>query len=181
MLREVAARVNALSRPARVAIDGVTAAGKTTFADELAELVTLPVVRVSLDDFHRPEAERYARGEGPESYYRDTFDLPQLRAALEVVDPLAIAIVDGVFLLRPELADLWSLTIFFAADRQVALERAIERDALWMGGVDAARARYASRYFPGETIYLEEVEPQIHANAVIENTEPEKPRLAPGL
>ncbi|HEX7524777.1 MAG TPA: hypothetical protein VF327_00650, partial [Gaiellaceae bacterium] len=59
------------------------------------------------------------------------------------------AIVDGVFLLRPELADLWHLTIFLAVDRAVALERAIVRDAARMDGVAAARARYASRYVPG--------------------------------
>jgi uridine kinase len=69
VLRAVAARIVALARPALVAVDGVTAAGKRMFADDLAVLVTPPVVRVAVDDFHRPEAERRAHGEGPESYY----------------------------------------------------------------------------------------------------------------
>lgn len=181
VLDAVAARIDALPRPARVAVDGVTAAGKTTFADELAVLVTPPVVRISVDDFHRPEAERYARGEGPESYYHDTFDLPSVRAALGRVDPPAVAIVDGVFLLRPELVRLWSLTIFLATDRWVALERAIARDAEWMAGVDTARARYARRYFPGETLYLDAVDPQARADLVVDTTDPERPRLVPGV
>ena len=177
VLAAVATRIDALPRPALVGVDGVTAAGKTTFADELVALVSPPAVRISVDDFHRPEAERHARGQGPESYYHDTFDLPGLREALDRVDAQAVAIVDGVFLLRPELAGLWDLTIFLAVDRAVALERAIVRDAARMNGVEAARARYASRYVPGETLYLEAVDPKTRADIVIDTTDPEWPRL----
>jgi uridine kinase len=176
-LAAVAAQVDALPRPALVAVDGVTAAGKTTFADELALSVDLPVMRVSVDDFHRPAEERHARGHGPESYYHDTFDLPALRDALGRVALDAIAIVDGVFLLRPELADLWSLTIFLAVDREVALERAIARDAGHMGGAATARARYASRYVQGETLYLDGVDPQARADIVLDTTDLARPRL----
>jgi uridine kinase len=179
VLATVAARIDALQRPAVVAVDGVSAAGKSTFADELAPLVAAPVVRVSLDDFHRPKDERHAHGEGPESYYHDTFDLPALRAELMQVADGAVAIVDGIFLLRAGLADVWSLTIFLSVDRAIALERAIARDAARMGGDVAARARYASRYVPGETLYLEEAEPASHADIVVENTDPNQPRLSP--
>jgi uridine kinase len=177
VLAAVATRIDALPRPALVAVDGVTAAGKTTFADELVALVSPPAVRVSVDDFHRPEAERHARGYGPESYYHDTFDLPAVRDALGRVDARAVAIVDGVFLLRPELAGLWDLTIFLAVDRAVALERAIVRDAARMNSLEAARARYASRYVPGETLYLEAVAPETRADIVIDATDPQRPRL----
>ncbi len=58
------------SHPVRIAIDGVDAAGKTTLADELVGPVKQrgrPVVRASIDGFHRPRAERYRRGqESPE-------------------------------------------------------------------------------------------------------------------
>jgi uridine kinase len=177
VLATVAARVDALARPALVAVDGVTAAGKTTFADSLVALITGVAVRISIDDFPRPAAERHARGEGPETYYTDTFDYAALRSALERVRGDEVAIVDGVFLLRPELADLWSLTIFLVVDREVALERAIARDADRMGGVEAARARYASRYVPGETLYLEAVDPTSRADVVVEHTNPTRPRL----
>ena len=177
VLAAVATRIDALPRPALVGVDGVTAAGKTTFADELVALVSPPAVRISVDDFHRPEAERHARGRGPESYYHDTFDLPGVREALGRVDAQAVAIVDGVFLLRPELADLWDLTIFLAVDRAVALERAIVRDAARMNGVEAARARYASRYVPGETLYLEAVDPETRADIVVDTIDPRRPRL----
>jgi uridine kinase len=177
VLAAVATRIDALPRPALVGVDGVTAAGKTTFAAELVALVSPPAVRISVDDFHRPEAERHARGRGPESYYHDTFDLPGVREALGRVDAQAVAIADGVFLLRPELADLWDLTIFLAVDRAVALDRAIVRDAARMNGVEAARARYASRYVPGETLYLEAVDPETRADIVVDTTDPRRPRL----
>jgi uridine kinase len=199
VLTAVAARIDALpsDRPVRVAVDGVTAAGKTTFADELAAHVRRPLVRATIDDFHRPQSERYARGQGPESYYYDTFDLASLRALL--LDPLApdgdrryqtaadapvvvapedaVLVLDGVFLLRPELASVWDLAIFLAIDRAIALERGVARDASWLGGNGPTRLRYESRYFPGETLYLEEADPASRADVVVENTDPDRPRL----
>ena len=54
MIREVAHRIVALPRsaPVRVAVDGRTASGKTTFADELAtavEQARRPVIRAQID------------------------------------------------------------------------------------------------------------------------------------
>ncbi len=62
----------------RVAIDGLTAAGKTSFGHELAECVSRfgrPVLRATLDDFKRPWRERhlYDRESGP-GYYRNAYD-----------------------------------------------------------------------------------------------------------
>ena len=73
-------------RRLRVAIDGRTAAGKTSLGHERAEgLARLgrPVLRASLDDFKRPwsEAHRYDRRSG-EGYYRNAFDLDAMRALL---------------------------------------------------------------------------------------------------
>lgn len=52
-------------RPTRIGVDGRTAAGKTTFANELADALTVAgrqVVTASIDAFHRPRSERYAQG-----------------------------------------------------------------------------------------------------------------------
>ena len=62
----------------RVAIDGFTAAGKTSLGHELAQGLSRrgrPVFRASLDDFKRPWSERhlYDRQSG-EGYYRNAFD-----------------------------------------------------------------------------------------------------------
>jgi uridine kinase len=78
------------TRPARVAVDGITAAGKTTFADELAALlggIGAHVVRVSMDGFHHPRAVRDRQGRAsPNGYYEDAYDLAGLRRHL--LDPL---------------------------------------------------------------------------------------------
>ena len=62
----------------RVAIDGLTASGKTSLGHELARELNArgrPVARASLDDFKRPWSERhlYDRESG-EGYYRNAFD-----------------------------------------------------------------------------------------------------------
>jgi hypothetical protein len=43
--------------------------------------------------------------------------------------------------------------------------------------MENARERYAARYFPGETRYLEEVDPESVADVVVEYTDFERPRL----
>jgi uridine kinase len=75
----------------RVAVDGLTASGKTTLGHELARgLVGLgrPAFRASLDDFKRPwrDAHRYDRTSG-EGYYRNAFDRAAIRRLL--LDPAA--------------------------------------------------------------------------------------------
>ena len=75
----------------RVGIDGLTAAGKTSFGHELAEYVSQagrPVLRASLDDFKRPWSERhlYDRESGP-GYYRNAFDYDAVTRLL--LDPAA--------------------------------------------------------------------------------------------
>ena len=68
MLAAIAERLLKIERthPLRIGIDGVTASGKTTLADELAaELTTSSgrqIIRGSVDDFHNPPEVRYRRG-----------------------------------------------------------------------------------------------------------------------
>ena len=158
LVADLAGRNDGLSldHPTRVTIGGVDAAGKTTLADELVEPIEAlgrPVIRASVDGFHRPRAERYRRGaDSPEGYYHDSFDYASLREELlsdasdsrlkpeEQLDPggslryrtatfdyrtddflykplqtapsNAVLLFDGIFLLRPELNDLWDFWIF---------------------------------------------------------------------
>ena len=67
-----------LTHPIRVGVSGITASGKTTFANELAEEVKkrgVPVTRASIDDFHNPRAIRYTQGkESARGYYEDAHD-----------------------------------------------------------------------------------------------------------
>jgi uridine kinase len=72
--------------PIRVAVDGVDAAGKTIFADELAgylKNLNRDVIQASIDGFHRPRKERYEQGaDSPEGYYYDSFDYDAIQKSL---------------------------------------------------------------------------------------------------
>jgi uridine kinase len=196
--------------PVRVAIDGMTAAGKTSLADELVgpiERRGRPVIRASIDDFHRPATERYRRGRySPEGYYLDGFDYPAVRAALLLplgpggsgryrpalfdssherqideperqAPPDVVLLVDGVFLLRDELNDVWDFRGLVDIDVEDALRRGPLRDQDWMGSLEVARERYERRYVPGDRIYLETVRPIERADVVVDNRDLARPRL----
>ncbi|MGC4944225.1 uridine kinase [Kribbella sp. DT2] len=75
--------------PVRVAVDGCSAAGKTTLADELAGVLrsrtTREVVRAGIDYFKRaPELRTAYPVESPESYYLDSWDHDAIRERLLV-------------------------------------------------------------------------------------------------
>jgi uridine kinase len=99
-VEQLAAVIAALRplHPARVAIDGVDGAGKTTLADELVQPLRRAgreVIRASIDGFHNPREVRYARGpDSPEGYFLDSFDYGAVRR--ELLDPLG-PVGDGRF------------------------------------------------------------------------------------
>jgi uridine kinase len=70
-----------LGHPVRVGVDGITAAGKSTFAAELADaIVGRTGVHLSTDDYHHQRARR--RRQGPlsgDGYYEDAYDLAAFR------------------------------------------------------------------------------------------------------
>ena len=81
MLHRLADLVLDLRRPhpVRVGIDGCSAAGKTTLADELATVLRgrteRQVIRVQIDLFKRQVDLRTAYpADSPESYYLDSWD-----------------------------------------------------------------------------------------------------------
>jgi uridine kinase len=91
VLAELAEVILAVDRPhpVRVAIDGCSAAGKTTMADELAQVLAdrteRQIIRVGIDYFKRaPELRTAYPIESPESYYLDTWDNETLRDRLLV-------------------------------------------------------------------------------------------------
>lgn len=194
----------------RVAIDGVDAAGKTTLADELVapiEKLGRPVIRASVDGFHRPRRERYRRGrDSPEGYYHDSFDYESLREELlEQLGPGgslryrravfdyrsdaflyerlrtaqadAVLLFDGIFLLRPELNDLWDFRVFVQVELELTVERAIRRALERDGKADGVRERYHKRYVPGQQIYLQTVKPHEVADVVVDNNDLSAPTL----
>ena len=85
-LAELAGVILAAHRPhpTRVAIDGCSAAGKTTLADDLGQVLRArtdrAIIRVGIDHFKRAAESRtaYPR-DSPESYYLDSWDNAAIR------------------------------------------------------------------------------------------------------
>ncbi len=80
MIAQVAGILCAWARDTlRVAVDGITSSGKTTFASEIAEAVSArgrPVARVSMDGYHHRRAHRHRQGRlSADGYYEDAYDL----------------------------------------------------------------------------------------------------------
>jgi uridine kinase len=196
----------ATSRRVLVAFDGPDAGGKTTMANRVAAALPGPVVRASVDGFHRRREFRMARGmDSPEGYYRDSFNLEALEeellapflagnelvrtrvfdyrtdeavdAEFEAVPPSATLVIDGVFLLRPELRRWWNLGIYVHVPEEIALARAIARDSDMYGGPDETEVKYRSRYLPGQALYRMEAHPQDAALIVIDNSDPDRPEV----
>jgi uridine kinase len=170
-----------------VGIDGVDGAGKTTFADALARMVDRPVVRISVDDFHQVESIRYRRGrDSAKGFWLDAFDYDRVIADVlrplrdgrlyrpaahdvrtdEVLDPAwetappgAVVIVDGLFLQRAELADLFDFHVYLDVPFEIAAERLRERDG----------DRSLERYVGASLIYFAECDPLRRADLVIDN------------
>lgn len=195
--------------PVRVGIDGFSAAGKSTLADEIHRAIEhrgVTAVRVELDDFKRPRTDR---APGPAGFYRTAWDLDAIRdhvlsplgpggnrtirtryfdqqrqAAFPVetrlVPSTAIVVVVGGYLLRPELRADWDFTIFTEIGFDLVLSRGAERDAAWMESPEAAAEHYRSFYIPAEQLYEREAAPQAHADVVVDNTDFAHPVLHPG-
>ncbi|HEY4025179.1 MAG TPA: uridine kinase [Candidatus Dormibacteraeota bacterium] len=194
----------------RVAIDGPDAAGKTSLADELAGAVRAlgrPVVRVSVDGFHRPAEERYRRGSlSADGYFLDAFDYDAVRdlvlhplgphgdgryraalfdrrmpaagpAPVRQAPPDAVLLLDGVFLLREELRDCWELGIVVDVSPEESLRRALTRDVALFGSEAAVRERYLRRYLPGQELYRAAARPLDIADVVIDNGNPARPAV----
>ncbi len=163
------------------------------------------VIRASIDGFHRPRSERLARGAlSPVGYYEDSFDYVKLLELLllplshagacrfrtrafdhlantavspcsETCSRQAVLLFDGVFLFRPEIERHWDYRIFVDTSFEVALQRAVLRDAPLMGGRTATEQRYLQRYHPGQAIYLDRVGPKSLAQIIVHNDRPNEP------
>lgn len=181
-----------------VAVDGVDGAGKTVFADELAEVLErrgVTVLRASVDGFHHPPAIRYRRGRSsPEGFFLDSYDYGAVRrllleplaragerrvvrqvydvhaeqpveAVAESVTDIEVLVFDGIFLHRPELRDLWDLSVFLEVDVEVSIPRGAGRG---YGDPDPAAASNR-RYIEGQRLYLATCRPRERATWVIDN------------
>lgn len=178
-----------------VAVDGGDGAGTRGFADDLARRLgrgSHSVFRASMDRFHKPRAQRYARGEeSAEGFYTDAFDYELFRrvlvepfrlggsagfvtAAYDVKRDVAIEmqwqtapqdatlIVDGMFLNRPELRGLWNYSIW------------LDREEAPLSEAEGSASKN-SRAAGGQALYVAQANPRARASAIVDNSEPGHP------
>jgi uridine kinase len=152
-----------------LAVDGLTGSGTAALADDLAgafRTAGSQVMRVPMADYLRADASPSSA----QSYYDTAYDYDSFRSSL--VTPFraggsgpegdAVLIVDGVFLLRPELAGVWQSTVCLFVPAEDAFGRA---------SLDSASIRADA-----ERLYLHRVDPRRKALANIDNTDPDHPR-----
>ncbi len=195
--------------PLRVAVDGITASGKSTVARELtAGLHGRRVsAHLSMDGYHQPKAIRYRKGRlSADGYYEDAYDF-ELFAA-KVLEPLGtpgpgeflpavfdvladtpveaepqalpedgVLVVDGTFLQRPEIAELWDVVVYVDTPFDLARDRGATRDAEQLGSYADAAHIYEVRYHAAARRYHAEVGPRDRAHLIIDNTDTAAPQL----
>jgi len=199
-----------LSHPIRVGVDGITASGKSTFVRELSSLLhqsQRKVITTTLDGFHNPRIQRYARGrESAEGYYYDAYNYNEIIKHLliplgeggnllfktqvfdlkadepiELEPTLALSdsilVVDGSFALRRELQDYWDVGIYLNVDYNIAEERAAIRDADDFGSATEAKRITHTRYHGAHKIHTQMAKPMNVATFVVDNNEPIKARI----
>lgn len=162
-----------------------------------------PVVRASVDGFHNPRAIRHRLGRtSPLGYYRDSYDYDRFsefllapfgpqgsrryrRAAFdhttdqpvdspaEVARPDAALILDGIFLHRPELVDVWDFSIFLDVPFDVSVGRCAVRDGASPDPSDLTNQRYVL----GQRLYFADAAPDERATAVVDNAQLATPKV----
>ncbi|HEY1427987.1 MAG TPA: hypothetical protein VGF18_00310 [Candidatus Tumulicola sp.] len=187
-----------------LAVDGVSGAGKSTFADALANTIRnagQTVIRASIDGFHRPKARRYRMGrDSPDGHYLESYDYEAFKT--ELLDPLSAG---GSRLYRTAIFDCASDSavestrrtaandsilivdgLFLQRDElrnywdrsiflDVSFDIAIRRCAKRDGTNDDYRHPSNRRYVEGETRYLKECRPRDRASIVIDNSDLSRP------
>jgi len=209
VLTAVARSVPASSQCVRVGIDGVDGAGKSVFADQLAQVLRAdgrPVVRASVDDFHHVRAVRYRRGrDSPLGFWLDSFDYAALRR--ELLDPLgpggsgryrrAVHDVetDAHLDLPFQTATAGTVLVLdglflhrdelaggwdFSVFLDVPFPVSAARMAIRDGSVPDPAHPSLARYVRGQLLYFAECSPWERADVVVDNRDWNEPALVRG-
>jgi len=167
--RLLAERIPA-GRPAFVGIDGLSCAGKTTFAGRLAQALGGDVVHG--DDMSRPrqplwEHERFVTevygpvlATGSATYRRWHWTSEEPGEQLAVTR--APVIVEGIHVTDEVVAVPWDVRVWVTVDEDVRVERAKERE----GG--ARWECWSTNWMPQEAAYVAAQNPAARADVIVD-------------
>jgi uridine kinase len=174
--------------PVLVALDGRSAVGKSTLAQQIAARAAALVI--DGDDFYRGGDDAFWQARNPAEKVDLAIDWRRQRALLtklqrgeparwqpydwEVDDgrlaaevnvvPAAVVILDGAYSARRELADLFALRALLDVPRQVRRERLLRREG------ERYRAEWESRWSEAEDLYFERLMPPDSFDLVLDGT-----------
>lgn len=166
------------SGPILVAVAGTGAAGKSTLARAIQQLAPNEVTVIEFDDFYRPSfsprpgvelnagfewrrlreqvleplhAGRTAR------YQRYNWDADEMSTWVDI-PARGIAIVEGIYSSRAELAHFYDFVIWVDTPADLRLQRGVERDG------EAAREQWLKEWIPDEEAFVAQDDPASRAD-----------------
>jgi uridine kinase len=187
---------------ALVAIDGVGASGKSTFAAHLTHRIgTRPVTVLHVDDFFNPAVIRHARGrQSAEGFWRDAYNYAALtdwalnplrasgdglyrpasydRTSGETVQPAQVqASPDALVLVEGTFLHRDELAPLW--DYSMFLDVPFEETTRRMAQRDGLEPEHVllNRYTGGQHIYFANAAPWDRASLVVDNTDVNRPKI----
>ena len=159
-----------INRPFVVGINGIDCSGKTTFAKAMSKYFSYYKIvnnHLDIDTFNNPviESETYKAfvsdswdEEDLNKYYKLIINYSDaIRAVSEYKKKYPLVILEGIFIYKPQLADLFDLKIYLDIDislgrKRFAKRRSLKRDKrpfdiydkIWM----LSQIRYESEVHP---------------------------------
>jgi len=176
-----------LDRSFLIGIDGGAGSGKSTFTHWLTEHIRktdMKVNTVHTDNFFRPSGDRINQPfpfavvddidwerlrdqvlvplrSGKVSRYQN-YDWPEDRLKDWVrIDPVGVAIIDGISALRNELSGYYDLRIWFSCPREVRVSRLLGR-----GDTPAEEIEH---WMPSEEVYIATHAPGEYAHLIVDS------------
>jgi len=180
-----------IKRPFAVGINGIDCSGKTTFAKAMSKYFSYYKIvnnHLDIDTFNNPaiESETYKAfvsgswdEEDLNKYYKLIINYSDaIRAVSESKKKYSIVILEGIFIYKPQLVDLFDLKIYLDIDISLGRKRFTKRrslkrdkrpfniyDEIWM----LSHIRYESEVHPkliGDLVidYNDESKPVLHEN-----------------
>ena len=182
---------HSINRPFVVGINGIDCSGKTTFAKAMSEYFSYYKIvnnHLDIDTFNNPviESETYKAfvsdswdEEDLNKYYKLIINYSDaIRAVSESKKIYPIVILEGIFIYKPQLADLFDLKIYLDINISLGRKRFAKRrilkqdkrpfeiyDEIWM----LSHIRYESEVHPKRISdlvidYNDESKPVLHEN-----------------
>ncbi len=157
-------------------------------------------VHVSIDGFHFNQKFRYRQGrDSAKGYYEDSYDEaafvekvlllsqqnpPQyIEATYDLLTDRyldlppktlmddSVIVTEGCYLFKPVFNAYWDFRLYLKTDFETALERGAMRDQESLGGYERAKDKFKRRYHAASQHYLSQINPEAHADLIIDITD----------